>query len=729
MSSISRTAFRYTVFAMRILSKILGSKFSVTGIEKLPKHPVLFVANHFTRSETFFVPYLIYKNTQRQVRCLADSGLYHGILGRFLESVGTISTKHKNRDNVILKDLITGNNDWMIYPEGSMLKSKEIKNDYGFVNYTPHRVGPIRTGSAILALKSQVYRSDLIEAYQENDAETLKYFQEFYGISYSEDLLKLNTHIVPINITYYPLRPGENKIQQLIAKLVNKIPKQISEELEIEGNLLLNAEINVHIGDPIDLKEYIKNARNLIYQIPIIKSETKSNLILRYFKHRLTNEFMSKIYSDIEINFDHIFGAILYHFKESEIRISHLKRLIYLSALMISRCKRYRTNHSINEADIYKIFLDEPNEIFDSVFALAKDQGLIEEIPDARIKINKKIFIKKCDFHEIRRENSLQVITNEFLLLDMANEIVKSNIKIPDDKLRKRVFLEIHQMDLKNYNDDYEAFFDEKFSKDKTVGSPFFLDSNIRVASKIKRIGILVSHGYKSAPLEVEPLAKFFNGFGFKVYATRLKGHGTAPINLRDVTFEEWYDSMQRGYAALRNICTKIIVVGFSTGGLLGLLAAARKNNNSKLEAVISINAAIKLLDIKARMVPGINIWNEMLEKLHIEKGRFEYVDDHPEKPAINYSRNYLKAVEQLEKLMHVCEESLGKISAKTLVIQASHDPVVNPISGKIIYDKIKSKEKFLANIDLDNHVIINCQRQEEVFEVIGEFLYKLKFL
>ncbi len=162
--------FRYAALALKVLERVLGSNFSVTGIEKLPKKPVMFVANHFTRAETFFVPYLIYKNTGRQVRCLADSSLYHGALGRFLESVGTISTRHKNRDNIILKDLITGAYDWMIYPEGSMIKSKKIHSDKGFINHTPDRIGPVRTGSAVLALKSQIYRNNIVESFKKNKA-------------------------------------------------------------------------------------------------------------------------------------------------------------------------------------------------------------------------------------------------------------------------------------------------------------------------------------------------------------------------------------------------------------------------------------------------------------------------------------------------------------------------------------------------------------------------------
>lgn len=170
-------------------------------------------------------------------------------------------------------------------------------------------------------------------------------------------------------------------------------------------------------------------------------------------------------------------------------------------------------------------------------------------------------------------------------------------------------------------------------------------------------------------------------------------------------------------------------MIGFSTGGLLSLVASIRKKNNNHLAALITINAALKLRDMKVAIVPGINIWNEMLEKLHIDKGKLEYVDDKPENPDINYSRNYLKGVEQLENLMQFCEKNLEKVSTKSLIIQGNQDSVVDPISAKMIYEKINSKEKFLSELDFANHVIINGERKEEVFEVIKDFLRKINLL
>ena len=219
--------FRYASFAMNLLEKLLGTRFTISGVEKIPNNPVMFVANHFTRSETFFVPYLINKATGRHVRCLADSKIFFGAFGRFLRSVGTVSTKDPNRDNIIVGDLVNGAFDWMIYPEGSMVKSKETKYDGLYINYTPHRVGPVRTGASVLALKSELFRTEIIEAYKNNDQQTLDNYKINNGLVYHDSYKNLQTQVVPVNVTYYPIRPGNNKIKALATRLIKNLPNNI----------------------------------------------------------------------------------------------------------------------------------------------------------------------------------------------------------------------------------------------------------------------------------------------------------------------------------------------------------------------------------------------------------------------------------------------------------------------------------------------------------------------
>lgn len=729
--------FKYVAFALKIAEKLLGSKFSISGAENIPKKPVLFVCNHFTRSETFFVPYLIHKYTQKQVRCLADSGLFNGNLGKFLNSVGSISTKDKNRDEIIIGDLISGSFDWLIYPEGGMIKSKEIKmNGFGalskaipsFTSYTPYRTGTIRTGSAVLALKSQLYRDDLIELKNKNKLDLIANLAKNLKINVEQDLSDLTTMIVPLTISYYPIRPGTNKIKGLINRLSKKIPPNIAEELEVETNLLINSEINLYFGKPVNLSDYVKSVKSLIYQIPIIKNDTKSNFVIKYFKHRLINQLMLSIYQNLQINFDHLFSAVLYHSNKERLEINNIKKIIYLSAIAIKKSQKYQIHPSISSNSIYKLFSDEHFQCFDDVFKLAKSQDIVKMIDDHHFIVNKEKLSQKTIFDEIRIGNTLQVILNEFLLLDFANVIIKKLLNLSDFELRERVSQDIYSKDLEKFNEDYEKYFDEKFSKNKDIGSPQLINSCLN-SLKTKSIGILLCHGYKSASKEMSELAKFLSGFGFKIYVARLDGHGTAPHQMQDTAWQDWYNSLQKGYCALNSSCSKIILIGFSTGGLLSLLMSANKKPLNKLAGIIAINSALQLKDLKAKFVSGINLWNELLEKLKIDSGKLLFVDDVPENPHINYSRNYLKGVVELEKLMSECSKNLYKITTPTLVIQGDNDPIVNPISGKIIYDNIGSKNKVLFEPNFDKHVIVLGNNKEEVFEKIRYFLVKEKFL
>ena len=721
-------AYRYTSLAMSMLQKLLGSKIKVEGLANIPDGPVLFVSNHFTRSETFIVPYIIYKHTKRQVRCLADSNLFHGVLGRFLKSVGAISTKDTKRDLTIVSDLVLGKYDWMIYPEGSMIKNKEIRSGRKFPFYsTPYLLsdtaggveGRVRTGSAVLALKSELYRMDLIEAKKNNSPELLKYYQNELGIEFNENIKNLQTNIVPLNITYYPIRPGSNIIQRIVGRLFKKLPSQISEELEIEGNLLMSAYTNLSFGKPINVADYVRNARSAIYQIPIIKNETKVNLILKYLKYRLTNQFMGKIYSDTEINMDHIVAAVLHFYPQNEISIVKFRVLIYICVTQIRSLGKYRMNEFLVDCDFYKIFSGEVFTQFTDIINLAKNLDIIKESDDQKKYIINKIKLEqKFDFWHIRIDNTIQVMLNEFLLLTNAVDVVRKNVLLGEEEAKQKSFNYIIYKDSQNFDDDYKKYYDADLSKNKTFGMPLFLD-NKDISTK-NRNGILLVHGYLSVPAEMEEMARYFNNLGFKTYSARLKGHGTAPINLEDVVWQDWYSSLNCGYAALKLICDKVFIIGFSTGALLALMASFEKYK--PVDGIICINPALKLRDIRAKFAQGVNIWNDLLEKFKIEKGQLRYVENHSENPDINYPQNYIKGVEQLEILMSVCESNLKNVTCPTLFIQSSDDQVVDAQNAKVALQKIGSNIKKFVEVKSQRHVIIRGLDSNEVFVIVKDF-------
>jgi esterase/lipase len=350
------------------------------------------------------------------------------------------------------------------------------------------------------------------------------------------------------------------------------------------------------------------------------------------------------------------------------------------------------------------------------VIDLAKMSGIIEEnIDKDSYFIDKNKIGQKFAFEQIRIKNTLQVILNEFLLLKSAVSVVKRNASLDEVEVSKRNSKYIISKDLDEYEDDYEKYYNLEFSKLKSIGKPLFLDNK-----NYGDDGVLLIHGYLSSPKEMEDMAKYFNNIGYKTYSVRLKGHGTSPVNMEYIEWQDWYSSLNRGYAALKLICKKVFIVGFSTGALLSLVAAFRKNN--EIDGIVCINPAIKLKDIRSQFASGINMWNEFLENLNIEKGQLRYVEHNSESPENNYTKNYIQGIKQLEILMDDCKNILSKITCPTLIIQ-SNDPVVDSKSSKSILEKISSETLIFKEINVEKHSIVKNEGSAEVFLMASRFI------
>jgi esterase/lipase/1-acyl-sn-glycerol-3-phosphate acyltransferase len=707
--------FKSTGIVINILEKIINSKLKVEGLHNIPDGPVLFVANHFTRSETFILPYMIYKNSNRRVRTLASPKLFVGGLGKYLTSMGTVATSNKNKNEIITGDLLTGRYDWLIYPEGRMIKNKHITSKKKFTFQLDGQTSTVKTGSAVLAIKNELLKKDFINAQRLGNVELINELRKKYLFEDHEIITPKPLYIVPISINYFPIRPGNNPILRLSKKFLNKLPDRVLEELEIEGNLIFNSEITLHFSKPINVYEYIKGHRQLFYKIPLLTNEAKKDIVIKYFRYRLTNYFMREIYNNTYINIDHIFAGILDHYEGKLLTKPQLKNLIYVIAREI-RKKNVHPLHNSIDGELNKIFFEDNNHFLDSVTELALNQGLIN-IKNDIYYLNHDIIDRDVSFHKLRISNTLRILMNELSRFKNVSKIFSENCNLSPDKISEKAFNILCISDQKKYFADYEKFFDSEYSKDCENGKPYYLKGT-------NDIGIILSHGYKASPEEMRSLANHLNGQGYHIYVPRLKGHGTSPENLKYTSWEDWYESYYNGYLILKQKCSKVVAAGFSTGGLLALKLASDKG--VRISAIISINSALRLNDIKVNLVPTVHFWNELLDKFETEKGKKEFIIDTPENPHINYAKNYLKGVYELSQLMEECEDLLDNVVSPILIIQGDKDPVVNPKSGKLIYNKTKSLKKDLLMLDFDKHVIITHKHREMVFNHISDYLEKL---
>ena len=691
-------------YVLSLLEKILNANIEVKGIENIPKNnPIMFVANHFTRIEAMLVPYTLYNLTNKKVGVIADDSLFKSYFGNFLKNLGAMKKSEINRNEHIIGDLITSCKNWMIFPEGIMVKAKDItKIDNIFCVKIDETCQRVYTGAAVFALSSEFFR----EKYFERKLENYDEFSEKYFINDCSEITPNETMIVPINISYSKLRNGRNFLVDMAEKLLEDIGDNFKEEIEIEGNLILNSKIIIRILEPISTKKLLEP----LYSKGLLQEE-----ILNSLRYDVTHDFMNKIYESLTISFDHIFTLILFLFPKEEIELEYFKRLIYIVFSKIKE-KNLPYDESINKDLIYLISY-EKFEAFDNILKVAiKDNILqIHEIHCDRYLINKEVLANSFTHHTIRLKNILRVILNEILAQDDIVNMVK-------DLLLKKEFennIELAEIlkceEKEEFENSYEKFENNKDIKAKDIGTTNYFE-NINSNSCV-----IVVHGFSSAPKEMQNLALFLNENNFNVITPRLSGHGTVPEDLKTKTWQDWYKSVSRSITIASLQYKKVYIVGFSTGGLLALLST--KKQYKEFVSLVCINAALHLNDLRIKtLLPAISFWNDIVKVFNENKYAKEYIDNFPENPQINYNKHYVSSIEQLSLLMDKIKKNLHKIKKPILIIQGKDDPVVNPSSAHEIYEKIESRFKKLKMINSSKHVIVN-ENTDGLYDYILSFI------
>jgi esterase/lipase/1-acyl-sn-glycerol-3-phosphate acyltransferase len=722
---MNRFAYRTTGLAIKTIYNLSKADMILHGQENIPLNgSIIFVINHFTRIETFLMPYLIAKLTNRAVWSLADESLFGGTLGEFLDSVGAVSTKDPQRDQLIVKTLLTGEAHWIIFPEGRMVKSQKIieKGRY-IVSYAGGKHPP-HTGAATLALRTEFYRRRLLELEKQDLAETDRLLGEF-KIPAMENIHRAPTCIVPVNITYYPIRARENILSKLATTLVGRdIPDRVVEEIMTEGAMLLSGvDIDIRFGPPIDISDYMQcntiaqdicNKGSFGFDAPIASRKQ-----MRRDALRIMQRYLDAIYNMTTVNSDHLFAAMVRQMPYRKTNEADLKRRVFLIASAVSRHHAIHLHRNLKDNQLH-LLTDDRFHRFRDFMSVAIGKGVLIRKNGDLIRETTTLS-SPFDFHRVRIDNPIAVMANAIEPLRALQKSIRQVAWMPGFLVRRKVVKALLKMEMAAFEADYAAFFSEAESKGKNIGRPYLIPGKWRWKSQ--RTGVLLIHGYLAAPAEVRELAIHLAQEGYPVYAPRLKGHGTSPEDLALRTYQDWIKSIDAGYAIIRSSCSRVIVGGFSTGAGLALDLAARV---SDIHGVFAVCLPMRLQDLSAKFVPAVAAWNRLMQKFQVNGGQKEFVDNHPEHPHINYHRNPISGVRELERLMRALEPKLAGIKAPALIVQADRDPVVDPRGSRSVFEQLGATTKTYSLLNFSRHGILLGEGAEKVHRVISSFIEQL---
>ncbi len=709
-------AYRTTGLAIKAFSWLSKANIRTHGVERIPAGSLLFVINHFTRFETLLMPYLINQLTGIPVWSLADVGLFKGPLGNYLDQVGAVSTRDPDRDKLIVKTLLTGEAAWVIYPEGRMVKNKKLveKGRY-MISYAGGKHPP-HTGAATLALRTEFYRQRLRHLHALDHKEAQRLLIQF-GIEDIDPVINRSLFIVPVNLTYYPIRARENILTSLARRFKEGLSERLVEELKAEGTMFFTGvDIDMHFGAPIavnrclscpTISQDIQSIRHIGFN-----DDIDSRRPMRREALQIMQRYMDAIYGMTTVNHDHLFASLLRLMPFKRIRPDDLRRKVYLAATHCLSIPGVHLHRSLSEDQLH-LLTDDRYDKYRDFLALAQETGVVDFQHGVLYK-NVPRLTHPFAFHRIRTDNPVRVMANEIEPLKTLQRCLRRIAWQPAILTRRRLAHRLRLQAEKAFARDYATYQIEGESKDPSIGRPFLLRGRSR------RLGVVLVHGYMAAPEEVRELGRFIQRKGFWVYAPRVPGHGTAPEDLATRSYQEWIRAVDAACALMACHCRRVVVGGFSNGAGLALEAAARI---PMICGVFAVSPPLRLQDFSARFVPAVDIWNRLMKRIHTNGAVKEFIANAPENRHINYLRNPIAGIRELERLMSKVEECLKDVRVPAVVVQSAGDPVVEPKGSRRVFDLIGSDDKKYMLFNFDRHGILLGEGAAKVHRVIGNFL------
>ena len=712
-------AYRTTGLLIKTITELSKAKVKLYGIENIPSGSVIFVLNHFTRMETFLMPYVIFKLTQVPVWSLASYEFFNGAFGAYLDKVGAVSTRNPERDLLIVKTLLNGEANWIIFPEGRMVKNKKIIEKGRFMISYAGGKRPPHTGAALLALRAEFYRQRIIRLLEKDPEEAHRLLEQF-KIEDAGPLTSRNTWIVPVCLTYFPIRARENTLSSLATHLVDDISDRLVEEIMTEGTMLLSGvDLDIRFGEPIKIDECL-SCRSIERGIGSKQRlQFDDPLPLQRLMHKealkIMQRYMAAIYSMTSVNHDHLFASLLRFSPHKKFEEHALRRKLFLLTGAVREVKNLYLHQNLQDDQVHLLTDDRYGRVSDFL-SVAIEKGILKREGPYLIKDRSK-FSSPYDFHRARIDNPVEVMANAVEPLTALQRVVRWTAWLPDFWVRRKVAVTLQRRAYSEFDEDYRQFFIEGESKKKEVGSPFLIRGSFR------RMGVVLVHGYMAAPLEMKELAEYLARKGLWVYVPRVKGHGTSPEDLAQTRYPAWVETVDRAYALMRSLCRRVVVGGFSNGAGLTLDLAARVADAA---GVFAVSPPLRLQDFSTRLVPAVDVWNRLMKKVRLGDAQVEFVENHPENPHINYLRNPIAGVRELERFMGALEPKLGAIKVPALVIQGQGDPVVNPKGSVRVFQRLGAEDKTYVLFSFNRHGIVRGEGAERVHRAIWEFIERL---
>jgi esterase/lipase len=730
---INESTCTWTARAMSALRSRLRVNIRMPDPENRVASGEIFLFNHFARFETFIPQHLILERTGAYCRSIASREFFNDSrLSKYLLALGAVPNNYPRLLPFLAAEILRGRK-VVVFPEGGMVKDRRVVDPSGgFKVYSKSSKQQRRhhVGAAVLGLGLDAFKTGLLQLAAQEEIDELERWAKTIELDLPDLLAAAArpTQIVPSNITFYPLRLDDNLVKRTAEFFYRNLRKNLSEELLIEGNILLkDTDMDIRLGEPVRPRRQWNLLERKFLAFLLRRTHSLDSLFQKRsetqrFDHRLLgwrlasrvaplrDDCAREMYARTTVNLAHVAARVtlaLVQAGTTQIDRKRFHRMLYLAARGVRQIENVHLHDSLSDPGVYAALAEDRDKGLAAFLSTASGAGLIALRGD-NYEFSPKL-IEKHAFDSIRMENPVAVQSNEVAPLVPVVEAIDravSDFDVLTPADWARAAFEDAQA---QFAWDKQLFTHSRYraiNARETASEPADPYLLVPQEGKRKPLGVVLVHGFLASPAELRQFGERLHRAGYPVFGVRLNGHGTSPWDLRDRSWENWMEPVRQGVKIMGGLADRVCLVGFSSGGALSLILAAEAPDN--LAGVVSVSTPLKFRNKNLFFVPLIHGANTITQWVPSLEGVMPFRENQSEHPHINYRNISIRGLFELRRMVDALERRLPSVLCPVTLVQGDSETVVEPRSVDLIARRLGTTKKVVHVVPSARHGILN---------------------
>ncbi len=246
---------------------------------------------------------------------------------------------------------------------------------------------------------------------------------------------------------------------------------------------------------------------------------------------------------------------------------------------------------------------------------------------------------------------------------------------------------------------------------------------------------VLLFHGMTGSPFEMKKIGRALFDADYDAYCYCLPGHGTSPISIKEVKWEDWYHDSEKHYLELKEKYEEVFLGGLCMGAVLALCIAMK---HPEVKGILGLSTTLYL---DGWTIPWYNflmpiglhtilryyysfperepygLKNEALRKkiAALQKKNTVALDNYP-----------MSCIYELLKMSGLARRHMSQVHTPVLLIHSKEDDLTSSKSADFVYKHISSEIKEYIKLENSYHLVVMDNEREFVFAKCIGFLNKL---